>query len=339
MNKPLIRRLSCPAVSMKLAGLFILIFVLALADTLGLIDFAAISHTLAAHPQIVSECFILTALSFACVALRLAALLKLIDVPISYSDCFKVTMLSLFSGTLLIGPLGTEATRFGMLIKKCEHRYAELTAVLLLDRVFGLSGLVCIVFFMSLVADQVSARIPYHHYMIAAFLLFFAALVLLFMTHKYLPTRRKQAAKELIRQHAPSLYKILSQLGRIFRTSKHIMSNPMTLFKLVSFSVMASFLPLIGLSEVINVFLPNTFDFPSSLMILSITILINSIGITPGGIGVGEAVFALFCFAVTRDASLPYVETFLSVRLISIICVLPGGLVLLQAPQREKAST
>lgn len=324
---------------MKLAGWLILILALLLAAIFGLIDFAAIFHTLVTHPHIALECFILVSLSYAVVALRLAALLKLVDIPITYSDSLKITMLSQFSGTILAGPIGAEATRFGMLMKKCEHRYTELTSALLLDRIFGLSGLMCFVLFMPFIATKISARIPYHYYMTATFLTFSLVLAMLFLGHKYFPTRIKHLTKELIRYRAQGIYKVLSHLGRVFRTAKNIMSNPFTLFKLVGFSIIASILPLIGFSEIIRVFLPNVFNFPSSIMILAITILINSIGITPGGIGVGEGVFALFCFSVTRDGSLPYIETFLTIRLVTIMCALPGGILLLKAPLPEKTSS
>jgi len=323
----------------RLAGCGVLISLLVAAHLLGLIDFVPIYRTLVSHSQIVLECLILAALSFSCVALRLAALLKLINMPVSFSDALRITMLSQFSGTIFAGPIGAEATRFGMLVKRCEHRYTELTTLLLFDRIFGLLGLVCIVFFMSFAAVKVSARIPYHHYIIAAGLLFSVALATLFIIHKHLATKKKHAVKALIKSCSPHLYKLLSQLGRVFRTFRNIMSNPLTLLKLVGFSVLASLLPLFGFSEIIKIFLPNIFDFPSGILILAITILFNSIGITPGGIGVGEGVFGLLGFLATGDSSLPYIETFLTIRLISIMCVLPGGLFLLQAAQPKTISS
>lgn len=324
---------------MKLLGWFVLISLLVLAGILGLIDFTAIFRTLVTHPRIAFECFVLVSLSYALVALRLTALLKLIDVPISYRDSLKITMLSQFSGTILAGPIGAEATRFGMLVNKCGHRYAELTSALLLDRIFGLSGLMCFVFFMPFVAAKVSARIPYYHYITTAFLIFSVALIMLFIIHKHFSARKKLAVKELIKSFAQGLYKLLSQLGRVFRTFRDVMSKPLTLFKLIGLSALVSFLPLIGFAEIINAFMPNVFDFPSCIMILAITILINSIGITPGGVGVGEGVFALFCFSVTGDSSLPYIETFLTIRLITVMCVLPGGVFLLRPQQAEKKSS
>lgn len=332
MTKPLKNRLFSPVVFMKLAGIIILIIVLALANKFGLIDLVAISNTLVTRPQIVVECFVLVTLSYAVVALRLSAVLKLINIPISYSDSFKITMLSQFSGTILAGPIGAEVARFGMLMKKSENRFTELTSVLLLDRVLGISGLMSFVVLMPFVAAKVAAGVPYLYYITAAFAVLFVLLMILFIIHKHLSTKNKQFAKELIRSYTPIIYKLLSQFGRVFHTFRSVLFNPLTLFKLVGFSVLASLLPLIGFSEIVKAFMPNVFDFSTSIMILAITILINSIGITPGGVGVGEAVFALFCFTVTGDSSLPYIETFLTIRLITIICVLPGGLFLVKTP-------
>lgn len=321
---------------MKLAGWVILILALVLVGIFGLIDFAAIFSALVAHPRIVFECFILVTFSVAFAAMRLAALLKLVGISVAYLDVLKITMLALFSGAILVGPIGAEVARFGMLVKKCEHRHAELTAVLLFDRILGLFGMGCVVFFMSLLAAEVSERVPYHHYLAAAVLVVFATLVLPFIMYKHISMRRKQVVKEYVRNRAPGLCGIFFQLGLVFRASRNVVSRPLMLFKLVGFSVFASLLPLIGFSEVIKALLPNTFNFSSCVMILAITILFNSIGITPGGLGVGESVFALLCFLVTQDSSLPYVETFLTIRLISIMCVLPGGVFLLWALQQRK---
>ena len=321
---------------MRLVGWLVFILALTLAGIFGLIDFAAIVQVVATHPHIALECFALVVLSFAFVALRMAALLKVAGIHITYYESLKITMLSQFYGNILIGPIGAEVTKFSMLVKKSGHRYAELTTILLLDRVFGLSGLVCVVLFMSFLATKVSARVPYHSYVTAGFLSVLMMLIALFLIHKHLSMKTKYAVKEFIKSRAPSLHKILSQLGRGFRTFKLVASDPLILCKVVGFSVMASLLPLIGFWEITKATLPNVFDFYSSIMILAITILMNSMGITPGGIGVGEGVFALLCFLVTGDSSLPYIETFLTIRLISIMCVLPGGGFLLRPSQPEK---
>lgn len=309
--------------------MLLFVVLLIFANQTGIIHFDTLFSTLISNPRITLLCVVLTLVSYGILALRLMVLLKLIDVRLSFFESVKVTMLSQFAGTIFAGPLGAEATRFGVLLKRGHARFAELATILVVDRALGLTGLVLPLFVLPFFAVTVAERISYHHYVISVFLLIVATLLLLLFAHRVLAVDIKVSIKENIKVAAPKLYIIVSQLARMFRAVKLIVAYPATLVTVVVLSVCSGLAPLIGYSELVAAFLPNLFDFPSRILILATTMIINGIGVTPGGVGVGEGVFALLGHLTTGKSALSFIETFLAIRMVSMGCALLGGLFLL----------
>jgi glycosyltransferase 2 family protein len=271
----------------------------------GQINFSGLAVLLHVWP-ITLAAILLLLLDIAMMSIRASLLFGNARLTLSFWNSLQLNLIGFLFSTFLPGAAGGDIAKVVYATKENHGRRAEVATVLILDRLVGLFSLVLLPllfapFFVSLLRSlSVLRRLLYFDALLAALMLGGAMLIMFFP-----PARnwviwvlgRLPRAKNL----ALRVVDALTAQGKA-----HTM-----LFYALLLSLLAN-LALIFVTA-LGLFAVNPDSFSIKLALVApMGHLVNSLPLTPGGIGVGESAFnALFSMAGMRGGA----ETLLSLRL------------------------
>jgi glycosyltransferase 2 family protein len=234
----------------------------------------------------------LTFIDIALMALRLSWLLAPRGLDLSFTNSLELNLVSSFFNTFLPGTTGGDAVKLFYAVKEKEGRRAEIATVVIFDRILGLfSVLLLPLLFAPLFSDFIRS-VPGLRYMLLtstalAFCLLLALLVCLFAP----------AAVNRVFAWASRFLPSEKVVERAVNTIAEYRRNPGTLCAALGLSLAAN-LSLIAVTAIaILVLYPGDMTM-KVFIIVPLGDLANSLPLTPGGLGVGEAAYnALFKIA------------------------------------------
>ena len=286
-------------------------------DLLRFDSLAALYH----RPALVGASALLLFVTIPLSAYRWHLLLWCQGFRLPFRKTFEVVLVGLFFSTFLPGSHGGDIVRAGYIYHGARQQTGTLLMSILIDRVTGLAGLIVLGFAAQFAMPAVIDL------RVTAFMVALAAIAVL--GSFFLPT--------LGRLTATVFRHFGSRLGdQILELSTQI-GSAITVYlkrgKILAAAVLISIVQF-GFSLAAFVFIARAFDFvtvsPVTIVYAGVVSMIaNSLPLTPGGIGVGEAAFANAVILVDPSATGPYATIFLAMRALTLLLSLLGGPVFL----------
>jgi glycosyltransferase 2 family protein len=253
-------------------------------------------------------------------------------------DLFSLVMLtcaSQFTANVLLGTIGGDGIRYLLLAPRNEaSAVASLTAIAL-DRLLGLLGLLAIgIVALCLRLDLVASSHFASRLLLAASAVGVGVAALAFVL--FGGRLSISIAESITRRLKPGrLARLIEALGRSVAL---IAKDPWLALRGFVLSILANLFPLIGFYTV-AVMMPQMTMTPLEFgFAMPTALLANSLSITPGGLGAGEATFDFFARLVTAAPLISFAALFFSFRLIAAAATLPGIVPLLLARQARASA-
>ena len=212
-------------------------------------------------------------ITFFLASLRWYLLLKSIKFKINFKKIFEVIYISNFFNTILLGGIGGDIFRTHYISKSSDFNKLKLMTTVLIDRVIGFIGLLTVgLFFLILIIDffeliELIKKLNFQILLTFIFTIF----GLLFCYFIFKKSKNK-----------------FSKLQGIFYYIKKY-------YFVILISYFLSILLFLTTNLIVFLITVNFFSFEISILQIyfsnSITILFNSLPLTPGGIGLGELSF------------------------------------------------
>lgn len=293
-----------------------LLYVLA---TTGALDWAALGGLLEAWPLTVAA-VALIGTAIAATAWRLCILLRPRGFDLGLGASLRLTLIGTFFNVAMPGSSGGDLVRIYYASKGNEGRRAEIVTILLLDRFTGLVALlmypvVLAPLYLSLLADNPSLRAVVG---MSAGLV--AALVIGIWVFLGKGTGRDRVIRLLARIPGGTL------IRRAVGTLRSYGADKRPLWSALLVSLGAHALGVMGFVLLARATVSPSLEW-ALFVIVPIGLVVNTIPLTPGGLGVGEAAFAVL-FGMAGLEGGP--EVLISWRIVTILVGLAGFFFYLQ---------
>jgi len=271
-------------------------------------------------------------------AYRLALLLKIIDLSLSFPYVFKLTMIGSFFNIVIPGTVGGDIVKGAYLFKSEENRRGRSSGIVLMDRVMGFLALLFIgtisIIYLYLLKRE--TLFPYiielkWVFLISTTMLMLFALFLLFGKKRQFRVKVKVIASTLFKKTI--FYHMADAIGSLTKRRRVLaeafcISLGVQLFGLAGLLILIRFVPA------------NLPDIAALTAVSSIVLLFSVIPMTPGNIGWTELV-ASIGWSVVGSSAGGFI--FFYWRIVNILFSLPGGLLYLLPGngnlQRQEAVT
>lgn len=258
-------------------------------------------------------------------AWRLQILINALHLQLSFLASVRLTFIGLFFNTYLPGATGGDLVKIYYASKGNPGGRTEVITILLLDRFIGLFSLLTMPlilapFFMPLITAQ-----PVLQGLLAISL----GMALVIVATAIIGARTDLANSRIMHwiEHKVALG---SKLSRMFHTLHAYRNARSVIFTALLFSYFLQFLMVLvslAISEATN---PEGADL-RMIVLIPLGYLANSLPVTPGGLGVGEAVLeSLFSMGGLRGGA----EVILGWRLIMVVVGLLGLVFYLRGEKR-----
>jgi glycosyltransferase 2 family protein len=249
-------------------------------------------------------------------ALRCAILLRTSGIPIKMMTVMRIQMIGALFSTVLPGAAGGDAVRAVYLFRLLPSHRTTGLLILAMDRLFSLVGLVVLTgIFLWTNSAQVESNATlarYIQFVNDALIILAFTCVITCLAAMYL---KIPALSQQLERWRPQLRQIRATV--IFFSRQWV-----CLLGCMALSVLASFVVIMGM-----VAISKAFTFSPDIYVISLAGILGNISsaipLTPGGIGIGEAVFAKVCYDLTARMA-PYATIYLVFRMMMALVSLPG---------------
>ncbi len=292
---------------------------LVVLGTTGILDWRALRGLLDRW-QFTALAVVVIATAISATAWRLCILLRPRDFDLGLGSSLRLTFMGTFFNIAMPGSSGGDLIRIYYAAKGNEGRRAEIATILLLDRFIGLIALVLYPvilapLYLSLLVENAALR---------AVVFSAAGIVALIGVGAWLFLRGAAGAERWVRllDRVPG-GEVIRRAGGTLRSYG---SDRRPLWRALSVSLGAHALGMLGFVLLARAVFTPGLEWVL-FVIVPIGMVVNTIPLTPGGLGVGEAAFAVL-FGMAGLSGGP--EVLISWRLVSVLVGLPGLLFYLQ---------
>jgi glycosyltransferase 2 family protein len=256
----------------------------------GVINLHALSRLYMAWPITVAAVALLL-VDVALMGLRLSWLFQPHGLHLPLGRSLQLTLISFFFTTFLPGAAGGDLAKLFYAAKGNSGRRTEIITIVILDRAFGLFSLLVLpLFFAPMFLPFIQARAALRILLMSVALVAFGLLVA-FLVCLLNP---RGALRFLPRSEIPE---------RVLRTIGVYRRNPGTLVAALGASLVANLCLIAVTALAVLALSPSGLSLIMGLMI-PLGHIVNSLPLTPGGLGVGETAFnALFDMAGLRGGA------------------------------------
>lgn len=286
----------------------------------GLIDFSPVTF-LVHKPALLLALLFMTWLTFPLCALRWQMLLRSQAIDMTGRDIFRVVYLGAFAGLFLPGMVGGDIIRTVLGKRTSAAGTATIAMTVVMDRLLGICalltlGVVSSFFLFSTFPDQAGmSRLPTHLLTLASLAVLLLA-VLFWIVHRFSArpaasgTSRQESSSSLRNVLKPDAFKRLGTTTMIVALALSLVIQGKDLFILFLVAQATGFGEL-GLLA----------NFTAGIA----SFLAQIVPLTPGGLGVGEAVYGQTANLLLSDGTpSSYGSVMLAFRVLSVLSVLPS---------------
>jgi len=276
----------------------------------GALDASALAAVVR-RPILAVAAIVVLFLTLPVAALRWHLLLRAQRIALPRRTLLRLVLGTTFYGTLLPGVVGGDLLRTALTVRAArEHKAAALLSIVL-DRALGLAGLLLVAIGLALAHPSALSRL------IGAVALAVcgALLALTLAAHRIAPLARGRGRiATMTREMASAL--------RLWRAAPAAVVTGLVLSMVIAGLDLAGLLLVAratGLAQLTGI---------EQALAGTLALLANSLPLTPGGLGVGEAAYANAAMLLDGAANgAPHASVFLAYRCATILSTVPGALV------------
>jgi hypothetical protein len=246
---------------------------------------------------------------------RLCLLLKPRGLHLSFAASYRLTLIGAFFNSFLPGGAGGDIVRIYYAMKGNHGRRTEIATVILLDRVFGTFALVVLPLLIAPMFPGLLQSVPMLHGILwvgaAAAAVMLGGLLICF-------AGRADDGSLLLRIF--DKLPLGSYAKRIYETVRAYRHDRATLVSVVAISLLVHSLLVVIMLLLVHVTSTDGVRW-SMAVLIPLGFLVNTLPLTPGGLGVGEVAFrTLFQLGGFTGG----VEALLGWRVLNALVSLPG---------------
>jgi glycosyltransferase 2 family protein len=293
------------------------------------IQLSSLSNLLTAWPVTLAAVALL-AMDALLMALRLRWLFRPQGLHLSLGGAMQLTLVGLFFATFLPGGAGGDVARLYYALRENRHRRTEIATVLILDRAFGLFSMLLLPLLFAPLFVTLIAGLPALQLVLLSVAVLAACMLAVFVV-----CLLSGRAVKYLSQEVSGFPRWRNLAARVFETIRMYRESPGALVAALGISVLVN-LSLIGVTA-LGVLVVNPSNLaPKMCLVVPIGYIVNSVPLTPGGLGVGETAFnALFHLTGLRGGA----EAILCWRIWSAVVALGGFAIYLCGLKRHLFGT
>jgi glycosyltransferase 2 family protein len=263
----------------------------------GIIDWRALSRLLTGWP-ITLAAVTLILLDIMLMALRLAWLFRPHGLRLRLGMSLQLTLVSFFFGTFLPGAAGGDLAKLFYVTRENSDRRTEVMTIVILDRVIGLFSLLVLSLLFAPMFRDVIRTVP-----TLRILLVIVALLAFVLLIAFLACLFNQTTVNRLAERIPGFLGLKKIAGRILAAIGTYRRRPGTLVAALGISLVAN-ICVIAVTALAILEVTHAELAMKMCLIIPIGHIVNSLPLTPGGLGVGEAAFnALFRLTGVRGGA------------------------------------
>jgi glycosyltransferase 2 family protein len=259
----------------------------------GAIELRLLSKLLSALPISIAG-LALIFLDIALMALRLSCLLSPRGFNLSFANSLKLTLVSSFFGTFLPGTTGGDIAKLFYATKENKGRRTEIVTVVIFDRIFGLFSVLLLPLLFAPFFPQLIRAVAVLRVLLIASAVFGLCLLGGLLVCLFAPAAVSRLLTWGFRFLPGALLRAQKVVERAVKTIGEYRHNPRALAAALGLSIAAN-LSLIAVTALAIFVLHPASMTMKMCIIVPLGDVANSLPLTPGGLGVGEAAYnALF---------------------------------------------
>ena len=292
---------------------------LALLTWYGQIDLRAVSDLVNA-PGTILTCVALVFISLPLSALRWGMLLRALNVSIPFMKLFHIVSISTMLNVFLLGAFGGDAVRLLYAWREVRHGRGRIAASIVADRVIALLGVIILALLFTIFNWSRMRQEPWLAALAVGVFLAFATSVvgccMLFLT----PAAVDRMVDAL--KHLPRLVTLLVHLRSI---TLMLRNSPLILLGGLALGLLVPMLTAAGVIVVANALAIGQLTVADYAFAVPLTVLVNTLPISPNGLGVGEAAFDQICrWLEPVPSGVGYSSIFFAYRAVGMLTCLCG---------------
>lgn len=269
-------------------------------------------------------------------------LVRAVDLPFTLRNAYRLGLVGVFYNTFLPGSVGGDLVKAYFLAKEHPERKTRAVATVLIDRALGLFGLILFVAVLGSIAwaagnPQIVANVDLQ-WIIKVTVVIASTTVVAFLALGLLPQRRVDRFASRLRW----IPKIGGSLAEFWYAVWMYRQRMRTMIICVGLSAIAHCCLVFafhGASRIFPAANPdNEATLAEQVVIAPIGFIAQALPLTPGGVGVGEAVFAWFYKLIGRDPARGFIAR-LALRIVEWIIGLIGYIVFLRMRAHHELPT
>ena len=253
-------------------------------------------------------------------ALRWMVLLRTLGFEISFRKLYHIIAITNLFNALLVGPVGGDVARAVYVWRIIGHSSASVASSIALDRLFGLFSAFCIAmiyvaFNWSWMKDD-PALFALGTSVALGFTGMIAAAGAILITPNLV---------QPLETRLSGWSRLSSLFGWVTRTVRSMSGNPLALLSVLLLALLsqaATVLAVLVIGDALGIQTLRSVDY---MLAVPVTIVANSLPLTPNGLGIGEASFDQICrWLVPLSQNVPYSSAFFAFRILGIVASLSG---------------
>lgn len=292
----------------------------------NLLDFALISE-IANNTNFIIQIISIIFITMLLGNLKWFVLLRSQKINISFVDSFYLYYIGYTFNYFLPGGIAGDALKIGYITKRGQKRSVAALSIII-DRSVGLFAmLLVVIFFLPSLSTKInklkwiiiehSELITPYFILISAIVASLTALVFYFINHK----KTYKKITSFLKKRKNGLHKFLFKITiAIFSYRK----SRSVLFLNIIIAIIIQVIIAVCLLLIGNKILNNDISLFSYNLASIITQIVSVVPISPGGIGVGEIIFAKTLYYLNDRTLLGYASVYFAFRMLSIFCCIPG---------------
>lgn len=295
----------------------------------GIINLRALANLFTAWPVTLAAIALLL-FDVSMMALRLTWLFRPQGLHLSLRMSLQLTLVGFFFATFLPGSAGGDIAKLFYATRENSGRKTEIITIVILDRVVGIFSMLLLPLLFAPLFPRLIHSIPILRYLLTTVALLAAGLLASFLLILW-----NQSIFNLLGQKAFGLSRWETVVFRGLETIRTYRHTWGTLLAALGASLLAN-LSLIGVTA-LGMLTVNPSGLAMKMcLVIPMGYIVNSLPLTPGGLGVGEIAFdALFVLAGLPAGA----ETLLCWRIWSAMVGILGLIVYLRGMRRSIINT
>jgi glycosyltransferase 2 family protein len=285
----------------------------------GQIDLKALLE-LSATPLAVMACVALSLLTLPVAAIRWGILLRALGASIPFLDLLRFVAIGVLTNVLLLGGPGGDAVRGIYAWRALGRSGGRIAVSVLTDRLFTLLAVLFTSLAFSLLYWNRMQQVPALAALGTSIIAAAAACAIGACVVLAAPGLTRPLEVWLLRW--PTAARLLVQVRGVILMLRTSSPSLLTAFALAFVTQILTVFAVLVLAQAIKIGVLSAADY---MFAVPLTLIVNALPLTPGGIGVGEAAFDQICrWLEPTPSGAAYSSIFFAFRVVSTLTCIPG---------------